>query len=567
MAEWNGRDVEAGAHRSLLNTETAITNMVRRYDGTWCGDQKIVGLLLLIVCLSACSPSDQAPPVQPIALPDISSAADPVQKQIRDHYQQLQAAIDRKASPKELATAFGEMGKLFMAAEYYEAAEACLRNAQQLDSADMRWPYLLGHVFRYRSDPARAASFFEQGLAHSPQHVPSLVWLAEMNMAQNRADAAEEPLKKAQALDAASGAVLYGLGRVALAKQDYMESVRYLEQALAISPQATRLHYPLALAYRGLGNRAKAEEHLRLRGEVELPPVDPLLGEVSGLLQNAAAYEARASQALGARQWSEAEANLRKAIALAPGNAFSRLNLGTALYMQGDTDRALEQYREAVRLSPTLARAHFAIGVLMEGRGQESEAIKAFKAAIASDPGYAEPRFSLANALRRNGRVQESLSQYAEVLRLDPSVSQASFGYAMGLVRLGRYQEARSRLEAAMKAFPDQPGFPHALARLLAAAPDDRVRDGARAMAIMNELVKAQQTLAMAETMAMALAESGHFDEAVKWQREAIRAATESKRDDLAGKLSVNLQLYQNGQPCRTPWAPDDPVHHPVSEQ
>ena len=233
--------------------------------------------------------------------------------------------------------------------------------------------------------------------------------------------------------------------------------------------------------------------------------------------------------------------------------------------MQGDAYAALEQYREAVRLSPTLARAHFSIGVLMESRGQDGEAIKAFNAAIASDASYVEPRFSLANALRRGGRAQESLAQYAEVLRLDPAVSQASFGYAMGLVRLGRYPEAKSRLEAAMKTFPDQPGFAHALARLLAAAPDDRVRDGARAISLMNELLKSQQTLPMAETMAMALAESGRFDDAVTWQEGAIRSAAEGKREDLARKLITNLKLYQNRQPCRTPWTLDDPVHHPMS--
>jgi tetratricopeptide (TPR) repeat protein len=360
--------------------------------------------------------------------------------------------------------------------------------------------------------------------------------------------------------------VLYGLGRVALEKQDYALAVKYLEAALANRPDANRLRYPLALAYRGLGDRDKAEEHLRLRGEVELRPVDPLLGEVSGLLQNAAAYEARGSQALGARQWPEAVANLQKAVELAPDNAFSRLNLGTALYMQDNADGALEQYREAIRLSPTLARAHFAIGVLMESRGQDDEAIKAFETAIASDARYVEPRFSLANALRRGGRAKESLPQYAEVLRLDPTVSQASFGYAMGLVRLGRYQEASARFEVAMKTFPDQPGFAHAQARLLAAAPDDRVRNGARALSIMNELLKTQQTLAMAETMAMAFAELGRFDEAVQWQRDAIRAASESKRDDLVQRLSANLRLYQSRQPCRVPWTNDDPVHRPMGQ-
>jgi len=522
-------------------------------------------LVVALALVAACNPAQQTASVEPVALPDISRAAEPVQKQIRDRYQSLQAALERKAPPSELATAFGEMGELFMAAEYYDAAEVCLRNAQQLDATNVRWPYFLGHVARYRSDPATAASLFQQALVLSPQNVPSLVWLAEMNLTQNKPDAAAEPLGKAQALEPSSGAVLYGLGRVALAKEDYAQAVKSLEAALAISPQSNRLHYPLALAYRGLGNREKAEEHLRLRGEIDLPPTDPLLAEVSGLLQNADAYEARASQALGARQWAEAATNLKKAIELSPNNAFSRLNLGTALYMQGDADGALEQYREAVRLSPTLARAHFAMGVLMESRGQDGDAINAFKAAIASDAAYVEPRFSLANALRRGGRVQESLSQYAEVLRLDPAVSQASFGYAMGLVRLGRYQEAKSRLEAATKTFPDQPGFPHALARLLAAAPDDRVRDGARAVSLMNELLKSQQTLPMAETMAMALAESGRFDDAVRWQQDAISSASEGKREDLVRKLTANLKLYQSRQPCRTPWALDDPVHHPMS--
>jgi tetratricopeptide (TPR) repeat protein len=522
-------------------------------------------LLLVAALLPACSRHEHTPALAPVALPNLSSAAESVQKQIRDRYQSLQTAIDRQAPPTELAAAYGEMGKLFVAAEYYDAAEACLRNAQQLAPADMRWPYFLGHVYRYRSEPDKAIPFFEQALTRAPDDVPSLVWLGEMNLAASRPDGAEAPLRKAESLDASSGAVLYGLGRVALAKQDYGQAVKYLERALTLVPQATRVHYPLALAYRGLGDRGQAEEHLRLRGEVEPVPVDPLLREVSGLLQNAAAFETRGSQLLGARQWAEAAENLKKAVELTPDNAFTRLNLGTALYMQDDVDGALQQYREAIRLSPRLARAHFAIGVLMESRGQDDEAIKAYEAAVASDPAYTEPRFSLANALRRTGRVQESLSEYAEVMRLDATVSQASFGYAMGLVRLGRYQEASARLESAIKTFPDQPGFAHAQARLLAAAPDDRVRNGARALSIMNELLKAQQTLAMGETMAMAFAEVGRFDEAVRWQRDVIRAASESKRDDLVRKLTANLRLYESGKPCRTPWTEDDPVHRPTS--
>jgi tetratricopeptide (TPR) repeat protein len=257
-------------------------------------------------------------------------------------------------------------------------------------------------------------------------------------------------------------------------------------------------------------------------------------------------------------------ATLRQAVAASPDNALTRLNLGTSLYLSGDRDGALEQYRAAVQLSPSLARAHFGIGVVLESRRQDREAIEAFAAAVRSDPAYDEARFSLANALRRGGRVGESLEHYEAVLARNPSTSQASFGYAMALVRLGRFREARDRFERDARVFADQPGFTHALARLLAAAPDDRVRDGARALSLIKPLVDGQPpSPATAETMAMAFAETGRFDEAVKWQSQAIDLARRGGRPDLARHLAANLALYQSGRPCRVPWTDDDPVHHP----
>ena len=65
--------------------------------------------------------------------------------------------------------------------------------------------------------------------------------------------------------------------------RDFAQAVTLLEEALTLAPDATVVHYPLALAYRGLGNPAKADEHLRLRGEVEPTPADPLLEALGGL--------------------------------------------------------------------------------------------------------------------------------------------------------------------------------------------------------------------------------------------------------------------------------------------
>jgi tetratricopeptide (TPR) repeat protein len=530
----------------------------------------VVVSALIIACSPATPPAQRAttrPALKPVALPDLSNAAESAQTQIRARYASLEAAIGKPDIPsQELASAYGDMAKLFLAAEYFDAAEACLENAHSLSPSDMQWPYYLAHVFRFKNDPTRAIGAFEQALAIKGDYVPSLVWLAEMHLALNEPQAAEAPLAKAQSLQPDSGAVLYGLGRVALAKKDYSRAVESLERALKVAPQATRIYYPLAMAYRGLGNRTQADIHLRKRGDVDVPVPDPLLAEVTGLMQNAAAYEARGSQALEAKQWAEAVSQLSKAVELAPDNAFTRLNLGTALYMRGDSDAALAQYREAVRLSPSFAQASFTMGVLLESRGQDREAIAAFSSAVMNDPANLDAQFSLANALRRTGQVKESLPHYAEILRVNPAASQASFGYAMGLVRLGRYPDARARLEAGVKAFPDQLGFAHALARLLAAAPDDRVRDGVRANALVSALLKTQRSPALAETMAMAQAELGRFDEALRWQREAIDLARQSGRTESLPQLESTLHRYEARQPCRTPWTDDDPVHHPRPE-
>lgn len=520
-------------------------------------------LMAVVVILTCGCGGDRRPPLRPLELPVLSSASAEVQLQIKKEFASLEAAIARDETPlPELAAAYGTMGKLLAAAEFWDAADICFRNARALAPADMRWPYYMGHVFKSRNDQPQAETAFAEALKLAPQDAPTLVWLAEMHLQQNRPDEAAALLTRAQALRPSSGAVLYGLGRVALARRDYAQAVTHLEAALQRAPDASRVHYPLALAYRGLNQPAKADAHLRLRGEVDLPPDDPLMDELRGLLQNASAYEVRGSQAIEARRWDDAIDNLRKAIAIAPNNAFSRLNLATSYYMAERPDDALEQYREAVRLSPALARAHLGIGVVMAARGDDAAAIGAFEAAVAADAAFTEARFSLANALRRSGRVADALPHYAAVLKSDPAVSQASFGYAMGLVKLGRYREARARLEADTRAFPDQRGFAHALARLLAAAPDDAVRDGARALTIVEALVKAEQSLAVGETMAMALAETGRFDEAAQWQRQVIASAG-GERPDVRARLAAQLRDYERGRPAREPWAATDPVHRP----
>ena len=114
-----------------------------------------------------------------------------------------------------------------------------------------------------------------------------------------------------------------------------------------------------------------------------------------------------------------------------------------------------------------------------------------------------------------------------------------------------------------MNLHPDQPVFATALARLLAASPDAQVRNGRRAFELVEAVVAEHKTTAVAETMAMALAELGEFRGATEWQQMAIEVAQDAGRPDLAQQMSVNLARYSRGEPCRTPWRDDEPEHRP----
>jgi len=136
-------------------------------------------------------------------------------------------------------------------------------------------------------------------------------------------------------------------------------------------------------------------------------------------------------------------------------------------------------------------------------------------------------------------------------------------GVRRALVRLGRYREARDWFDEAARLYPDRQDFEHALARILAAAPVDGVRDGQRAQAIVERLAQTSKTIDVGETLAMALAERGQFADAVGVQREVLGAAIKAGLDGVARHMAANLLRYERREPCRMPWAADDPVHSP----
>lgn len=393
----------------------------------------------------------------PISLPDLSRLAVPAAAQVRARHRTVQDAVESDVPTVEIANAYGALGLIFMAAEYFDSAAVSFRRAEALAPRDPRWPYYLGHLHRMMEERDAAIAAFERALTLRSSDVPTLVWIGRARLDEGRPELAERQFRQAAAFDPRAAAALAGAGRAALARRDFLGAAEYLERALVVAPQASRLHYPLAMAYRAIGETDLAEAHLARRGSVEPPLADPLMEELDALLPSAMKLEGRGIRALQSGRWTAAVDAFREGLELEPDNASLRQRLATALAAGGDIRAAVEQLEETLRREPDFARAHFSLGAVLALQGRQTEAVERYGTALRLQPGYLEARMGLAEALRGAGRLSDSLSHYLEVTRVDPRFAEAWFGRADALVRLGRLDEARAWLLEARTVHPDRP--------------------------------------------------------------------------------------------------------------
>jgi tetratricopeptide (TPR) repeat protein len=441
-------------------------------------------LTLALVTGAACSPvpgtdldavaiaTARADARERLRLPDLSRSPASVRRQLADSFARLQERLAMPRSTRdELGQAFGESGQLFMAAEYYDVAALCLLRARDLQPGEMRWPYLLGHLRRMTNDLPAAAQWFSLAVSARPDDVAALVWLGTTHLDLDQPEAAAPRFERALATSPDLVAARAGLGRVALARRDYAGAVEHLTAALAIDPRASLLHYPLALAYRGLGDAARAGIHMRERGTTEIGPPDPVMQEMAGLLESAAAYEFRGIRALERGEPNAAAHLFRRGLALEPDTASLRHRLGTTLLLLGDEPGARVEFAEAMRLSPRYAPTYYSLGIVAATHGRYAAAARLFATAIEHAPEYTEARLALAEMLAATGRTREALTHYQEVLDARPRDADAALGRAFALARLGRRAEAAARLREAAALHPERPEFTQALSTVAHAGP------------------------------------------------------------------------------------------------
>ena len=145
------------------------------------------------------------------------------------------------------------------------------------------------------------------------------------------------------------------------------------------------------------------------------------------------------------------------------------------------------------------------------------------------------------------------MEQYAEAARLDPADPRPHLQMGKLCLRLGRSAEAIGHFRNALSRDPQDLAAMTYLARILASDENAALRNGTQAVTLAtkaNDLSGGREAFIL-DTLAMAYAETGHFQDAEQTVRKAVQVATASGDTNMLSSLQEHLQLYQSGKPCR----------------
>ena len=366
--------------------------------------------------------------------------------------------------------------------------------------------------------------------------------LARMAMREGAVDVAETRVRRAIELDPENPSAFNNLAVVLEAKGRMDEAVEAYAEAARLDPVSIGRRFTLARLLERLGRSDEAAGELRR--VLELAP-DFAEGrtELARILTRQDRLE-------------EAVLEYREVLAADPRAATTRYELVGVLERLGRGGEARRELENVLGGAPHFAPAQFAMGRLLAEEGDYSGAIARFERAVEIDPDLVEAHQNLAILHGRRGDFAAAARHQERAVDLGPESAEARLTLATARILGDQLLAARQGLEEALARHPSDPRIADTLARLLAAAPDDAVRDGAAAADIASKLLDAAPSAQHAETLAMALAELGRFEEAVGIQ-ERVVAGIESGGSEAATVLAGarrRLEQYRRREPARAPW-------------
>ncbi|NCA71575.1 MAG: tetratricopeptide repeat protein [Sphingobacteriia bacterium] len=507
-------------------------------------------------------PQGWAERLRPIPETDLSGAERLVRDAIGTTRAELsERLLDPASSADQLAEYYGRLGALFLLVEVETLADACLRNAAVLQPEVFRWPYYRGYLAMLAGRLDESLTAFETARAIDPDYAPLDLRRGKVLLDAGRLDEARLALEGIAETPGLEAAAAFHLGQIASLQRRHPEAVSAFERVLAEDASASGVDYPLALAYRAVGDLARAQRHLAKAGvEAGSPTVeDPLIAELEAVIGRSQPAFNEALHAVRNGDYATAATRFGEGLAIAPDNHAARVSHARALYLSGARDAAEEALGQVLEQDPTQTLARFLMGVLNESRGALDLAELDYQDTLRIDPRHAGAAFYLANLQFRQGRYPEAAASYRMVLESADPVEPARLLELIARARAGTDEaEILRRLEAWGAPSHDDPMRIHALARLLAGAQDPALRDPTRALALARDLVRRQPIPPFQRTLALALMSDGQTTAAIDTLQSVIAEAAWSAPPSEVARLLSDLEDYRAGRLPMPAWPQGD---------
>lgn len=515
------------------------------------------------ILVTGCAGPAAAPPPE-IPASQRDGMPEPVRTAIADARRAVITAEEYAESPAALAAAWGGLGDVFFVHGFDEPAREAYRKAAELAPAEFAWHYLLGMVEFSAGNLAGATAALDTALGLEPDNHAARIRRGRVHLQSGSLSAAEADFRRALEIQPDSAAALGGLGRVAVAQERYGEAVEWLQKALTLEPGADLLQHPLGMAYRGLDQLDQARRHLELRGNREPQVADPLLARVQSRSRSPQFYLQLGLDLADQGDLDGSLAMMARVLRLEPANARALLNSGELLARLGRLVDARAVFERLADAEPDSGQAHYYIGQVEELRDDPAAALAAYRKALEIDETHAQARAALARKLLENGEAQAAVSQFdrlAESAVTTEEELRYRYWQAMAEIRAGRCERARAAIERA-RALSDLPvaAVTDAHVRLHATCVPAKAGRLAEIVSAAERLYDASPGRESAETLAMAYAAAGRFNEAIDLQMQAVFEAVKDGSITARPDLQENLARYESGETAAVPYAPPHPL-------
>ena len=413
----------------------------------------------------------------------------------------LQAAL---AETPEIPLAQLALGRLLMLAEKNDDAKKAFDAALAAQDLEVE-AKTLALLFRSELETStrEALTLLEKGLEFAPEAAQIRSRLAAQYLAANRPDAALEQIDK----------------------------------ALELEPENADFK---KLKANVLAKAGKVDEASALFDEATKDAGDNILVQIE---------KGQFLAALG--RHDEAIENFTKLIEKfdAPGLYYFR----AVLYLQAqDYDKALADVNKALRLGMDVAPATRLKGVIYLQMEKYDDAIRLFKQLRRHVDHKDDAVAQIAYATAKKGLYKSALKMLNDELEKNPESIDFLRTLADMELMFGHWEKAAEVYERILKLNPADSGVLNNYAWLLATCPDEKLRDGKRAleMAVSACEITFYAEAHILSTLASAHAELGDFAKAREWARKAVERGEKEKHESL-DNLKSELASYEENKPWR----------------